>query len=235
MSTQNEYRKRYASINKDWKESIYIYRELVNKQVTKNTHVLDIGCGHNELLKDVYAKTFYSYGLDPDPTALKKNTFIKHKRVGTVENIPFPNNQFNLVVMAWVVEHLNDPKTAFSEIFRVLKPKGKLIFLTPNAWNYNTWFIRMIPNLFHPLLTEKLYQRKKGDTYPVKYKLNTVNKIRKTLIPLGFKENKIIYNGDPSYISFSDTLFKISYKIESIFNLKFFNFLKVHMICIFEK
>ncbi len=173
--------------------------------------------------------------MDPDSSALEKNTFIKHKSVASAEKLPFEDNTFDVVVSAWVLEHLPNPKESFSEIYRVLKPGGKVVFLTPNVWNYNVWIIRIIPEIFHDFLTKRLYARKENDTYPKKYKINSPKTIKNTLQKIGFKEDQLILNGDPSYISFNEFLYKFAVLIEKILDRKSLNFMKVHLIGVFEK
>ena len=96
--------------------------------------------------------------------------------------MPFKDNFFDVVVCAWVLEHLSDPNKAFKEIYRVLKPGGKVIFITPNALNYNVWLIRLIPDRFHDFLTKKLYNRQENDTFSKKYLINTPPKIDDLLL-----------------------------------------------------
>ena len=235
MNKQKYYRQKYHHLKPEWQDSLNLYRNLIDSYTNSETKILDVGCGHGDFLKPVYSKTIHSYGLDPDEKALAKNTFIKNKIVGTVEKMPFENNFFDLVVSAWVLEHLSSPQKAFQEIFRVLKPGGKVIFLTPNVWNYNVWIIRLIPEKFHDFLTRKLYDRQEHDTYPKQYKINSVKKIANTLEPIGFKKCQLILNGDPSYISFNTMLFKLACFLEKIMDLKSLHFMKVHLIGVYEK
>ena len=46
---------------------------------------------------------------------------------------PIPDNTFDLVVCSHVLEHIPDDGAAFKEIFRILKPGGKALLLTPFA------------------------------------------------------------------------------------------------------
>lgn len=235
MRKQEFYRQEYIRIKPNWRDSLTIYRDIINEATNSDTRILDVGCGHGDFLKPVYDKTPHTYGVDPDQEALDKNKLIKNKIVGTVEKLPFENNFFDLVISEWVLEHLPEPEKAFHEIYRVLKPGGKVIFLTPNVWNYNVWIIRAIPNRFHDYFTRKLYGRQEGDTYPVQYKINSVKKIAKILEPMGFKRTQVILNGDPSYISFNKFLFGLARLLEKILDLKPLNFAKVHLIGVYEK
>ncbi len=235
MNKQEHYRREYRKLRPDWEDSLTVYRKIIEANADTETKILDVGCGHGDFLKGVHDKTTHSYGIDPDKEAIDKNAFIKHKRVGTVEKLPFDNEFFDIVVSAWVLEHLQDPQKAFLEIFRVLKPGGKVIFLTPNAWNYNVWIIRLIPEIFHDFLTRKLYNRQEHDTYPKQYKINTVGQIARTLETIGFKKSLLVLNGDPSYISFNKTLFKLACLLEKIMNWRPLQFTKVHIIGVYEK
>jgi len=232
---QEYYRQEYRRSKLAWQDSLSLYRDLIDQNTHKDTRILDIGCGHGDFLQPVYLKTPYTYGIDPDEYALSKNTIINNKVVGTTDHLPFPDNFFDLVVSAWVLEHLDHPQAAFKEIYRVLKPGGKVIFLTPNVWNYNVWLIRIIPNRFHDFFTHKLYNRQEKDTYTVHYKINSAAKIDRTLLPIGFKKSQLHFNGDPSYISFNRPLFKFACFLETLFDLKFLNVARVHLIGVYAK
>jgi len=235
MNKQEYYREKYKSLNPGWKKCLDIIIEIMDKNTGKETKILDIGCGHADFLKNVYKKTGHVYGVDPDAPALKKNIIIKNKSVGAADALPYPDNFFDIVLLVFVIEHLKYPQKTFREIYRVLKSGGKVIFLTPNAWNYNVWLIRVIPEIFHGILARRLYRRQENDTYPKMYKLNSIGKINKILTQTGFKKKKIIFNGDPSYISFNSLLFKTALLIEKITDNRLLKFTKVHIIGIFQK
>src|SRR5690348_5596130 len=134
---QEWYRQVYQGLSPGWQDSLVRYCQVIDSYTRPDTCVLDIGCGHADFLASVYARTPYTYGIDPDAEALKKNRIIKHAVVGTADRLPFADNSFDLIVAAWVFEHVEQPEQACGEIFRALKPGGRLIFLTPNSWNYN--------------------------------------------------------------------------------------------------
>jgi SAM-dependent methyltransferase len=51
-------------------------------------------------------------------------------RVGDVEELPFADAEFDLVVAAWVLFHVPDLDRGLSEIARVLRPGGRLVAVT---------------------------------------------------------------------------------------------------------
>lgn len=235
MNKQELYRKKYRELNPLWTDSLTIYQENINQNINQNTKILDVGCGHSNFMEQVFNKTKHTYGIDSDKKAIEKNTIIKNKIIGSANNIPLANNFFDLITLAWTLEHLDNPQKTFQEIYRVLKPKGKVIFLTPNTWNYNVWIIRAIPNVFHKPLVRYFYNRQNGDTYLKKYKINSIKKINQILSSVGFKKSQIILNGDPSYISFNKPLFRFACLIEKLLDRKTLNFAKVHIIGVYQK
>jgi SAM-dependent methyltransferase len=51
-------------------------------------------------------------------------------RVGDVQELPFPDAEFDLVVAAWVLFHVPDLDRGLAEIARVLRPGGRLVTVT---------------------------------------------------------------------------------------------------------
>ncbi len=235
MTRQEYYQQAYRRRKPSWQDSLAVYRDVIDNYTDEDTRILDIGCGHGDFLRDVYARTPHTYGVDPDADALKLNTIIKHTAVGTAESLPFADNFFDLAVSAFVLEHLDHPIPGFREIYRVLKPGGKVIFLTPNTYNYNVWIIRAIPNRFHDFLTRRLYHRQEHDTYPVRYRANSARRIDRTLLPLGYRKVQMIFNGDPSYISLNQPLFRFACLLEAVLDRPALQCARVHLIGIYQK
>ena len=48
-----------------------------------------------------------------------------------LHDIPKPNDHYDIVVLTQVLEHVPDPQATLSEIYRVLKPNGKLLISVP--------------------------------------------------------------------------------------------------------
>jgi ubiquinone/menaquinone biosynthesis C-methylase UbiE len=97
----------------------------------KGKKVLDLGCGtgrHTIILKKRGARV---WGLDLSPKMLEiAKTEIKGVdfKVGTVYNLPYRSNFFDVVVAGLVVEYFKDIDKAFKEIHRVLKKDGIFVF-----------------------------------------------------------------------------------------------------------
>lgn len=51
---------------------------------------------------------------------------------GSVCDLPFPSDTFDLVITSEVIEHTLDPARAVREMARVLRPGGQLVITVPN-------------------------------------------------------------------------------------------------------
>ena len=54
---------------------------------------------------------------------------------GSILNLPFENNSFDVVTSFETIEHVEDEISQLNEIYRVLKNNGLYILSTPNDWN----------------------------------------------------------------------------------------------------
>lgn len=228
VRARDEYRRR----NPTWVDSVSRYRALVGTAAPGGSRVLDLGCGRNGLHGDDLscAPGTTVVGVDPDGKALASNTVVTHRVVGSGEDLPFATGSFDVVASAWVLEHLDHPGLVLSEVRRVLVPGGHFVFLTPNAWNYNAWMIRVIPHRWHAALTHRLYGRGEGDAYPVRYRANSRTRLRRLLNAAGFERTHLAFNGDPSYIAFNRPLLEASFGIERVLAAPRLNAAQVHIL-----
>jgi len=113
----------------------------------KGMSALDVGTGRGELAVkcakagvDAKAIDYSQAAIEIARESLKRVDKEVAKRVSfekmNAKKISYPDKSFDVVFMIDVVEHLypEELRQAFSEIKRVLKPGGKLIIHTPNAW-----------------------------------------------------------------------------------------------------
>ncbi|MEI6861353.1 MAG: class I SAM-dependent methyltransferase [Verrucomicrobiota bacterium] len=70
--------------------------------------------------------------LDLSPTVVSRlNAGGGLAETGEITSLPFADRRFDLVAAFDVVEHVEDDRRVFSELTRVLKPEGRLIFSVP--------------------------------------------------------------------------------------------------------
>ena len=229
---QKRFRDAYHRRTGDWVDSVSLYRSILGAFGGRDARVLDLGCGHRGLDGDDTncVEGAEVVGLEPDMDALRANRVLSHRVRAAGESLPFGDASFDLVASAWVLEHLDNPGLVFSEIARVLRPRGRFVFLTPNAWNYNVWMIRAVPNRLHHTFTRRLYGRGEGDTYPVRYRANSARTLRRLTSAAGFTAVHLEYNPDPSYIAFNQPLFEVAVALERIMDIPALQRCRVHII-----
>ena len=102
--------------------------------------ILDIGCGTYPYF---LSRTEFEKKVAIDQLPMPNEIAAKLKIEGLSLNLnqkpslPFDDNYFNIVTMLAVVEHLDPNSMAilFREIYRVLRPGGRVIMTTPAAWS----------------------------------------------------------------------------------------------------
>ena len=99
--------------------------------------VLDIGCGLGTALDDLARLGCEVLGIEPNPDAAKR---CKERGLNVecalVEDLNYPENCFDTVILFHVIEHLASPKNILQKIFHILKPSGHVFIWCPNAESY---------------------------------------------------------------------------------------------------
>ena len=96
--------------------------------------LLEIGCGRGDFLEEFSKLGMQVFGIDRESTSAeilsKKEIEVKNCDISK-DKIPYPDNFFDVIYHKSLIEHLYDPSNLMKESYRVLKPGGKLIILTP--------------------------------------------------------------------------------------------------------
>jgi len=112
------------------------YVSFVGRYIQKGELILDVGCGSGLSSFMLRNKGCRTVGIDISPLAIrraKKRGQVDLKYlVCDVLNLPFKDNQFDIVANYLFIEHLPDVDTALGEMVRVTKTGGKIIILSPN-------------------------------------------------------------------------------------------------------
>lgn len=111
-------------------------KEVLDPQGTDR--VLEIGFGTGKLINEIAAITTEGFveGIDFSQAMLTQATKINKKYIsagrvklheGECSSLPFNNESFNKLCTANTLYFWKEPKNYFSEMFRVLKPGGKIV------------------------------------------------------------------------------------------------------------
>ena len=191
---------------------------VVQRWLTRDSIVLDLGCGRTGGIERFWKGARLAVGIDPDQESLRdrKNALPVLRGVGG--HLPFADSTFDMVVSVWVFEHLDAPARVFAEAARVLKAGGHFVFLTPNAMNPLIVANRVgqvAPWLQHRLVSN-IYGRAKGDTFAVRYRANTTGRLRKLARASGFNVMELRVIADPTYVAFNPALFRAAMLAERV-------------------
>ena len=123
----------------------------------KYRRVLDIGCGPGTISEYLLGISEQVWGIDISEDMIKiaakrfNETTTNSKiqfAVGDAENLNFPEQFFDVVFCIGVLRYLDSWEKALQEIYRVLKPKGIVVFtfyyrFSPH-WFFNVFFLSTI-------------------------------------------------------------------------------------------
>ena len=213
LDRQNQFRSRYGAIRHDWRPSGEVYEAITREYMTPRCKLLDLGCGRGGLPEKLVAEKRAVFGIDSDWQSL-----IDYRgsdvplTVGMAGLLPYASQSFDLVISAWLLEHLRDPLAVIGEICRVLRPGGNYIFLTPNIESPFLLVGRigqLLPS-FQNGLVDTLYARQQVDTFRLHYRANTARRLRSLADANGLVLQKLQVVSDPTYLAFSEMMFRLS-------------------------
>lgn len=93
--------------------------------------ILDVGAAQGVTLIVLSGMGHEVYGVEPWAPALEVARDLANRKgvsmtleLGTMEEIPYDDESFDLVIASSVMEHVDDAERSMAEAFRVLKPGG---------------------------------------------------------------------------------------------------------------
>lgn len=110
-------------------------------QVKPGDCVLEVGCGTGTLTLEAKRQAGPAgkvFGIDIIPGMIERSQLKAAQvhadvtfQLGGIDDIPFPDNQFDAVMCSFMIFHMSEMvrRKGISEIYRVLKPQGRLLVL----------------------------------------------------------------------------------------------------------
>lgn len=152
-----EEEKSYLGISKQIYKRAEKYVERVQKH-KKNGKYLDIGCSYGIYLQAAKKAGFETYGVEVASKAVRyANTRLGLKvKQGTIEETRFASNNFDVITLYDVLEHIPNMKKFLKEVNKILKFGGLLVIQCPNIESFafkmlgQDWNWLLVPNhLWH--------------------------------------------------------------------------------------
>jgi demethylmenaquinone methyltransferase/2-methoxy-6-polyprenyl-1,4-benzoquinol methylase len=131
------------------------------KKLPEKAAVLDLACGTGDLTKALSEKGYQVTGLDISSEMMaigrEKCRYLSPKPnfvLGSAEQIPFPDDTFDAVTIAFGLRNFDHRARCLAEIRRVLKPGGQLAvleFAVPRNRHWNKIYLFYFKNIL-PLI-----------------------------------------------------------------------------------
>jgi SAM-dependent methyltransferase len=146
-SNYADYREVEPAIDKGFMPVVRRYADYAGRGKAQRS-CLDIGCAVGFYVERLAALGWDAHGVDISEWAIAegRRRGVRNLEAGTVDELPFADETFDLVTSIDVIEHV-EPATAramVSETYRVLKPGGLAFVATPNFLTNAYW------NVFTP-------------------------------------------------------------------------------------
>lgn len=149
------------------KRRTYEVVKAIEKYCENPKRILDLGTADGLMLSRIKNKypEAECMGVEYAQELIDANEDSRIKIIqGNAQRLPFPDNQFDIVIATAIIEHVERPEKLISESCRVLKRGGVLIITTPNP------FFEKIASLIGAL---------DGDEHQITFNLKTLKKYLK--------------------------------------------------------
>jgi len=127
--------------------------DIKNLKFNKNSKVLEIGAGTSPHKNFVYHEYKNYFLLENSKFSIKylKKKFKNNKNIVykfySGKKIPFKANYFDRIIISHVLEHVPNPEAFLDEMFKKLKPNGKLSISLPCDpgifWRIGRFFLKI--------------------------------------------------------------------------------------------
>ena len=135
-----------------------LYIDALSRLVRpEDADLLEIGCGHGEVLLEARKRGFRVSGIEISAHAAaiaNRCLGAPAVSVGTIETLPLARDHFGAVLAADVIEHVRHPEDWLLRIHELLIPGGALLLITPSL---DSWMRRLLRSRWMEYKVEHLY------------------------------------------------------------------------------
>lgn len=191
------------------------FDRTVRRYLRPDQVVLDAGAGQGKAFTHDYKHNArVVVGLDRDPH-IGENPLLHHAVLGDLARSPFPEATFDLVLAKYVFEHLDRPQDVLTELRRVLKRGGHLVFHTPNRFHYVALAARLTPHRFHVWFNQK--RGGEGHAFETFYRANDRRTLQNLARRTGFRPVELEhFEPKPAYLFFHPLAYRLGISYERL-------------------
>jgi SAM-dependent methyltransferase len=133
--------------------------EFIVGHVDDDTVLVDVGCGGGKMLRTIkdHRRGVTLLGCDVTEPTDTNDDFTFSAVDPATGRLPYDDMSADVVLVVDVLEHVDRPEKALSEIARILRPNGKLLAFVPIEGEPVSWY-----SAFRAVLGKDLYARTKG-------------------------------------------------------------------------
>lgn len=117
--------------------------------------ILDIGCGLGMYVDKFRRFSDEVYGVDVDEEKVAQaSEWLPNIQVAPGEHLPYPDGEFDVILLNEVIEHVDDDRMTIREAYRCLRPGGHILIYAPNRlypfethgfYVFGRYFFRLLP------------------------------------------------------------------------------------------
>ena len=126
-----DYRRAWLAVAGGAAENAMLAQVIAHLSDRTSPRVLDAGAGTGALSRELaeVLPAVRPVLVDLSPAMLAEAAGLHAPRaIANLAALPFANAQFDVVMSAWVIETVDDPRAVITELLRVLRPDGQLIY-----------------------------------------------------------------------------------------------------------
>lgn len=105
------------------------------KEIESGGKLLDVGAGTGDFLFEAKKKNWKVYGTEPSVSARAR---AAEKGIVLEEGLVFDSEEFDVITMWHVLEHVSDLDKQIEDLKLLLKPGGLLVVAVPNHKSYDS-------------------------------------------------------------------------------------------------
>lgn len=191
----DEKRQRYLKAY--WEHRLALIDAMIAPYRRDGCVLLDVGCGTARNAQRFARGVSRYIGLNVDEDELRiarqNNPGEKFQfHLGNAMNMSsIPDQSVDIMLLIFVMEHIETPERLFAEIRRTLKPKGGVLLVAPNILTAAALAIRILPPPARRALKRILSGKEEVADYPTFYRCNSVTALDRIGARFGLERDRL--------------------------------------------